>query len=186
MFTGPIVLLFLILPGVVLSFKVFFPKRSIYGREKHNLKIISAVGIACLTGMIITTAIMRHVRTDADFILKYEYSYQGESVLNKLLYQRSSKLNELREIVRRGKNSRIIAMAGENIAAYGDSMRDVPLLLEAYARIYGNDEDETVEKALSKMTGISLPEGSPPEKWRKHWNLNAKIQIQPIFNENGK
>jgi hypothetical protein len=59
-------------------------------------------------------------------------------------------------------------------------------LLNVYEKNFGNDDDEKIESALSKLTGLTLPEGSPPAEWTRNWNLRAdedqtmaKIAIEP-------
>ena len=167
MFIGPIFLLLLILPGIILSFKVFLLNKSIHRKEKRNLRILSVTGIACLTFMITVTVNIHRERTDADFILKYENSGPGRMVCKRLVHQTPAQLKDLREVVLKGNNSQIVAIACEGIATHGDPVRDVPLLIDAYARIYDNDENEKVELALSKLTGLSLPEGSSPDAWKE-------------------
>jgi hypothetical protein len=46
-------------------------------------------------------------------------------------------------------------------------------LLSAYSRIYGDDGDDKIESSLSKLTGLTLPEGTPPAKWKRNWNLKT-------------
>ena len=79
----------------------------------------------------------------------------------------------MREIVLKGKNSQTVAIASEGIATHGDPFQDAPLLLNVYEKNYGNDDDEKIESALSKLTGLTLPEGSPPEEWKRNWNHMA-------------
>ena len=167
MFFGPIFLLLLILPGVVLSFKVFFLSKSIDIKEKRSLRVVSAIGISCLTFLITVSANIHRERTDADFILKYENSGPGKTLCKRLAHQTPAKLKDLREVVLKGNNSQLVAIACEGIATHGDSVRDVPLLIKAYERIFGADEGEKVESALSKLTGLSLPEGSSPDAWKE-------------------
>ena len=83
------------------------------------------------------------------------------------------RLNNLREVVLKGKNGQTVAKASEGIATHGDPVQDVPLLLNVYEKFYGNDDDEKIELALSILTGLTLPEGSPPEEWKRNWNLKA-------------
>ena len=124
--------------------------------------------------LITITASIRHERTEADFILKYENFGPGKMALERLISQTPAQLNDLREIVLKGKNGQTVAKASEGIAAYGDPLQDAPLLFSIYEKIYGNDGDKKIELALSKLTGLSLPEGSPPEEWRRSWNLDTE------------
>ena len=114
----------------------------------------------------ITVTIHRE-RTDADFILQHENSGPSRMALERLVNQTPAQLKDLRKVVLKGKNSQTVAIASEGIAAHGDPVRDVPLLIDAYARIYGIDEDDKIERALAKLTGFSLPEGSSPEAWKE-------------------
>lgn len=173
MYTGPIFLLFLILPGIIFSLKVFLPNKSMTNRAKRELRIISAGGITALVILITMTANIKHERTEADFILRHENSGPARTALKQLIGQTPGQLNDLRGIVLKGKNSQIIAIACEGIAVQGDPVQDAPLLLNAYEKNYGNDNDEKIESALSKLTGLTLPEGSPPEEWKRNWNLKA-------------
>ena len=173
MYTGPIFLLFLILPGIIFSLKAFLPNKSMNNRVKKELRIISAVGITALMILISMTANIKHERTEADFILRHENLGPARTALKKLIGQTPAPLSDLREIVLKGKNIHIVAIACEGIAAQGDSVQDVPLLLNAYEKNYGNDDDKKIESALSKLTGLVLPEGSPPEEWKRNWNLKA-------------
>ncbi len=127
--------------------------------------------------LITMTASIKHERTDADFILKYENFGPGKMALERLISQTPAQLNDLREIVLKGKNGQTVAKASEGIAAHGDPVQDAPLLLNIYEKIYGNDGDEKIELALSKLTGLTLPEGSPPEEWKRNWNLNTDIGL---------
>jgi hypothetical protein len=174
MFIGPVFLLLLNLPGIILVFKAFLPNKSIPKKEKRNLKILSVAGIACLSFLIAVTVNIRRERTDADFILKYEYSGPAKMACERLVYNAPAQLNEIREIVSKAKNSRVVAIASEGIGNHGDPGRDVPLLIDAYARIYGEYEDEKVELALSKLTGLNLPEDSSPSDWKKQLAATAK------------
>jgi len=174
MIFGPIFLLLLILPGIVLSLKVFLLSKSIKIKEKRNLRVVSAVGISCLTFLITISANIHRERTDADFILKYENSGLGEMFCKRLADQTPVKLKDLRKIVLKGNNRQLVAIACEGIATHGDPVRDVPLLIKAYERIFGADEDEKVESALSKLTGLNLPEGSSPDIWKEQ--LTAESQ----------
>ena len=173
MFTGPLFLLFLMLPGIILSIKVFLPFKSYNNKVKKELRIISAAGITAFISLIIMTAIIQNIRTEADFILKYENSGPAKMALKRLTGQTPGQLNHLREIVLKGKNSQIVATACEGIATHGDPFQDVPLLLNVYQKNYGKDDDEKIESALSKLTGLALPEGSLPEEWKRNWNLKA-------------
>ena len=172
MFIGPIFLLFLTLPGIILSFKAFLPVKSINDKVKRDLRIISGAGIAGLMILITMTANIKHERTEADFILKHENSGPARMSLNQLIGQTPAQLNDLREIVLKGKNSQIVAIASEGIATHGEPLQDAPLLLNVYEKNYGND-DEKIESALSKLTGLTLSEGSPPQEWKRNWNLKA-------------
>jgi hypothetical protein len=62
-----------------------------------------------------------------------------------------AQLNDLREIALKGKNSQTVAIASEGIATHGDPFQDVPLLLKVYEKNFGNDHDEKIESALSKL-----------------------------------
>jgi hypothetical protein len=53
----------------------------------------------------------------------------------KLVYSAPAKLNEIREIITKAKNSHMVAIASEAIGIHGYPGRDVPLLIDAYARI---------------------------------------------------
>ena len=174
MFLGPLFLLLLTLPGIVLSFKVFFLSKSINIKEKRHLRVVSAIGISCLTFLIAISANINRERTDADFILKYENSGPGEMLCKRLALQTPAKLKDLREVALKGNNTQLVAIACEGIAIHGDPVRDVPLLIKAYERTFGADEDEKVELALSKLTGLNLPEGSSPDTWKEQ--LAAKSQ----------
>ena len=174
MFIGPVFLLLLNLPGIILVFKAFLPNKSIPKKEKRNLKILSLAGIACLSFLIAITVNIRRERTDADFILKYEYSGPAKMACNRLVLNAPAQLNEIREIISKAKNSHVVAIASEGIGNHGDPGRDVPLLIDAYARIYGEYEDEKVELALSKLTGLRLPDGSSPSAWKKQLAAKAK------------
>lgn len=177
MFIGPIFLLLLIFPGIIFSFKAFLLDKSMNTKVKRELRIISAAGITALMILITMTANIKHERTEADFILKHENSGPARMALKQLIGQTPAQLNDLREIVLKGKNSQTVAISSEGIAAHGDPVRDVPLLLNVYEKIYGNDDDEKIELALSKLTGLTLPEGSPPEEWKRNWNLNMDIGL---------
>ena len=173
MFIGPLFLLFLIFPGIIFSVKAFLPDKSMNAKVKRELRVISAAGITALMILIAMTANIKHERTEADFILKHENSGPARMALKQLIGKTPAQLNDLREVVLKGKNGQTVAKASEGIAAHGDPVRDVPLLLNVYEKIYGNDGDEKIELALSKLTGLSLPEGSPPEEWKRNWNLKA-------------
>lgn len=167
MFIGPLLLLLLMLPGIILFIKAFLTNKPINKKEKRNLRILSGAGIVCLMFMISITVIIHRERTDADFILKYENSGPGRMVLKGLVNQTPPKIKDLRKVVLKGQDSQMVALASEGIAAHGDPVRDVPLLVDAYARIYGSDDDAKIEIALSKLTGFSLPAGSAPEAWKE-------------------
>ena len=177
LFTGPIFLLLFIFPGILLFLKAFLPNNSMLGKEDKFLWILNSAGIAGLMILITMTASIKHERTDADFILKYENFGPGKMALERLISQTPAQLNDLREIVLKGKNGQTVAKASEGIAAHGDPVQDAPLLLNIYEKIYGNDGDEKIELALSKLTGLTLPEGSPPEEWKRNWNLNTDIGL---------
>lgn len=186
MFIGPIFLLILIFPGIISAIKAFLPDKSVNSKVKRGLRIINAAGIAGLIVLITMTANIKHERTEADFILKHENSGPAKMALKQLIEQTPAQLNDLREIALKAKNGRTVAMASEGIATHGDPLQDVPLLLSVYEKNFGNDDDEKIESALSKLTGLTLPEGSPPEEWRRNWDLRAdkdhtmaKIAIEP-------
>jgi hypothetical protein len=119
------------------------------------------------------TATIQNMRTEADFILKYENSGPATTALKRLTGQTPGQLNHLREIALKGKNSQIVATACEGIATHGDPFQDVYLLLNVYQRNYGKYEDDKIELALSKLTGLALPEDSPPEEWKRKWDLKT-------------
>jgi hypothetical protein len=93
----------------------------------------------------------------------------------RLAHATPPRLKDLREIVLKGKNSRLIAIACEGIATHGNPERDLPLLINAYERIFGTAEDEKVESALFKLTGLNLPEGSSPDIWKEQLTADSKI-----------
>jgi hypothetical protein len=186
MFIGPIFLLILILPGIISAIKAFLPDKSVNGKVKRGLRIISAAGITGLLILITMTTNIKHERTEADFILKYENSWPSIMALKQLIEKTPAQLNDLREIALKGKNSRTVATASEGIATHGDPFQDAPLLLKVYEKNFGNDGDGKIESALSKLTGFTLPEGSPPEEWKRNWDLKAdedhtvaKVAIEP-------
>lgn len=186
MFIGPIFLLFLIFPGIISAINEFLPDKSVNSEVKRGLRIISAAGIAGLLILITMTAHIKHERTEADFILKHENSWPAKMALKQLIEQTPAQLNDLREIALKGKNPRIVAMASEGIATHGDPLQDVLLLLKVYEKNFGNDDDEKIELALSKLTGLTLPEGSLPEEWKRNWDLRedkdhtmAKMATEP-------
>jgi hypothetical protein len=186
MFIGPMFLLILIFPGIISAIKAFLPDKSVDGKVKTGLRIIGAAGIAVLMILITMTVNIKHERTEADFILKHENSWPATMALKQLIEQTPAQLDDLREIALKGKNGRTVAMASEGIATHGNPFQDVPLLLNVYEKNFGNDDDEKIESALSKLTGLTLPEGSPPEEWKRNWNLTAdegqamaKIAIAP-------
>ncbi|MGD8543185.1 MAG: hypothetical protein PVI39_12900 [Desulfobacteraceae bacterium] len=186
MFIGPIFLLILIFPGIISAINELLPDKSVNSEVKRGLRIISAAGIAGLLILITMTVNIKHERTEADFILKNENSWPAKMALNRLIEQTPAQLNDLREIALKGKNTRTVAIASEGIATHGDPFQDVPLLLNVYEKNFGNDDDEKIESALSKLTGLTLPEGSPPAEWTRNWNLRAdedhtmaKIAIEP-------
>ena len=113
--------------------------------------------------------------------LKYEYSGPAKMACERLVYNAPAQLNEIREVISKAKNSHVVAIASEGIGNHGDPGRDVPLLIDAYARIYGEYEDEKVELALSKLTGLSLPEDSSPSAWKKQ--LAAEDQIKDLLHQ---
>lgn len=186
MFIGPIFLLMLIFPGIISAIKAFLPEKSGDSKVKRDLRIIGAAGVAGLMILITMTAHIKHGRTEADFILKHENSGPATMALNRQIERTPAPLNDLREIALKGKNTRTVAIASEGIATHGDPFHDVPLLLKVYEKNFGNDDDEKIESALSKLTGLTLAEGSPPEEWKRNWNLTAdeghamaKIAIEP-------
>jgi hypothetical protein len=186
MFIGPIFLLILIFPGIISAINAFLPDKSVNSKVKRGLRIISAAGIAGLLILITITTNIKHERTEADFILKHENSGPAIMALKQLIEQTPAQLNDLREIALKGNDSRTVAIASEGIAIHGDPIQDVPLLLKVYKKNFGNDGDEKIESALSKLTGLTLPEGSPPEEWKRNWNLKAdedhtiaKMAIEP-------
>jgi len=175
MYFGPIFIFLLILPGIILSLKVFLLSKWIDIKGKRNLRVISAIGISCFTYLILMSANINRDRTEADFILEHENSGPSEMFCKRLAYANPPRLIDLREIVLKGKNSRLIAIACEGIATHGDPVRDVPLLINAYERIFGASEDEKVESALFKLTGLDLPEGSSPDIWKEQLTADSKI-----------
>jgi hypothetical protein len=186
MFIGPMFLLILIFPGIISAIKAFLPDKSFDSKVKTGLRIIGASGIAGLMILITMTASIKHERTEADFILKHENSGPATMALKRLIEQTPAQLNDLREIALKGKSSQTVAIASEGIATHGDPFQDATLLLKVYEKNFGNDDDEKIESALSKLTGLTLPEGSPPEEWKRNWNLTAdegqamaKIAIAP-------
>lgn len=101
------------------------------------------------------------------------FGFSERDISVRFLHVYPSQLYELREIVLKGKNSQTVAIASEGIATHGDPLQDAPLLLNVYEKIYGNDDDEKIELAISKLTGLTLPEGSPPGNWKMNWNHMA-------------
>jgi hypothetical protein len=178
MLFGPIFIFLLILPGIILSLKVFLLSKWIDVKGKRNLRVISAVGISCLTYLIVVSANIQRERTEADFILKHENSGPSEMFCKRLAHATPPRLKDLREVVLRSNNMKLISIACEGIAAHGDPVRDVPLLINAYERIFGAAEDEKVESALSKLTGLNLPEGSSPYIWKERLTADSKIKTK--------
>jgi hypothetical protein len=171
---GPIFIPLLILPGIILSLKVFLLSKWLNFEGKRNLRVISAIGISCLTFLIVVSANIHRERTEAAFIIKYEDYGLSEMFCERLAHATPPRLKDLREIVLKVKNPKLTAIACEGIATYGDPVRDVPLLIDAYERIFGAVEDEKVESALSKLTGLNLPEGSSPVIWKEQLTADSK------------
>ena len=155
MFIGPIFLLILIFPGIISAINAFLPDKSVNGKVKRGLRIINAAGIAGLLILITMTANIKHERTEADFILKHEYSGPAIMALKQLIEQTPAQLNDLREIALKGENGRTVAIASEGIATHGDPFQDAPLLLNVYEKNFGNDGDEKIESALSTTYGFN-------------------------------
>ena len=74
-----------------------------YQKERRHLRIISAVGVTCPSFMVTLTLMIRHERTDADYILKYENTGPSKTALIEVVNQTPAKTNDLREIVLKGK-----------------------------------------------------------------------------------
>jgi hypothetical protein len=96
MFIGPIFLLILIFPGIISAIREFLPDKSVNSEVKKGLRIINAAGIAGIIILITMTANIKHERTEADFILKHEYSGPAIMALNRLIERSPTQLYDLR------------------------------------------------------------------------------------------
>ena len=169
MYFGPVFLLLLMLPCIVSSVYAYLPDKMMDRKVKRDLKVIGAVGLAGLAFMTVTMQIQLHNRSEAAFILKWENTFQSQKLLEGLAQATPPKLNQLREVIRHAKSDYILAKASQGIATHGDAAIDVPLLIDAYMRTSNKDENRKIEQALARLTGLNLPEGSPPDIWKATW-----------------
>ena len=84
---------------------------------------------------------------------------------------------DYRDIVSKAKIDFAVSEAAKRLAVVGDSRMDVPFVIDALDRARARSRSDTaryvasdIERILVGMTGLSLPENTPTDQWRKAWS----------------
>lgn len=181
MYLGPISLLPLLIPCIIVTLNAFFSSKEKASRQRltKDIKIIGTCGIIAVVGLGAYSVYLRSSRTESDYILKWENTYSGKQALKNFKMLGAEAVNDLRAIIQRGGSTAVV-IASEGLAEVGDPESDVPLLLNALTSIRSmrySTESAKVEKALRTLTGIDLPEGTTSDIWRKEWQKTLQKSI---------
>lgn len=165
---GPLLVLLLFVPAVMAL--VYAWKA---GREPgwRPCRMMGSLGLIATLGLGGYSYLL-YSRTPADYILQWEATGPARLALKALQEQEPDSLPVYRQLVVAG-GARTTAHAAERLGASGVPETDVPLLLTALQRMEGlrgsADEVQQVEAALQRLSGLSLPPGSPAAVWRARW-----------------
>ena len=139
------------------------------------LRIVMVISIICLCGLTLNSIHIRNVRTASEYILKWgEHLPISRNLLKELIENGRQSLPELRKILQQSKRIYYVTDAAEVIAMFGQPDIDMPLLLNAIAKCEDDKCRNKLASALRKLSGIDLPDDTPPQIWREKWEQFKK------------
>jgi hypothetical protein len=104
-------------------------------------------------------------------------TYAGKSVLYEIAEKGPQSRDEVITLLQRG-DTEAVAIMGKAISNFDQPLNDVHILLNAFERCKYKENDFNsysgeIEEILQSLTGLDLPEGTSPKKWKEKWK---KIQ----------
>lgn len=127
--------------------------------------------------MIANSVWIQTTRSAADFYLEWNNTYSRKSVLYEIAGKGPEARDEVMTLLQRG-DTKAVAIMGKAIFNFDQSLNDVHILLNAFEKCKYEENDFNsysgeVEEVLRSLTGLDLPEGTSPKKWKEKWK---KIQ----------
>jgi hypothetical protein len=170
--TGPIT----ILPFLVIAFAATIVL--LFNRKKkYSLRLFIAIYLLAFLSIsaIMVTGILEIIhptpKSPVDIILRWEGTGSERIAFSELRKAEPDSVSSYREIVRKG-TFYSVTQAVKRLAIVGDPEIDVPLVINGLERSRANSYKYLsidIEDVLRKMTGLSLPEGTPVKEWRDKW-----------------
>lgn len=176
-FIGPIVVLMLLLPFPFVLAMAVFKKPESYEdmRFIYTLRYFMFISFICLCGLILTSIYIRTNRTPFEFIEQWGGTVAGRRYFRELIIRGRlpghETLPDLRMFIKRSQDSSNVQAAAEVVSHFGQRDIDTPLLLEAMERCEDDDCRNSIASSLKNLSGIDLPDNTPPEIWREKWEL---------------
>lgn len=176
-FIGPIALLPLAVPPLILGFHLFSKRVKGEWGEAHTRKIAVFAGLmaASFLGLSAYSVSIHMTRSPADFILQWENTASARYMAKSLAARTPPPLDEYRKLLQSGRRF-AMETAADALALHGSSVTDVPLLIAALDQLQ-RDEDggsgapcNKIERALAQLSGLDLPGGTPASEWKTKWS----------------
>lgn len=172
-FSAWLFFLFLSIPCVIAWIWAFTPATKSYPRK--TLFALRIIGLLALLILMVGIPIARHqarLKSRIDYILEKSGTVLLARLFGELRAEEPRSLVDYRRILHEGDDF-VANRAARRLAVVGDPTIDVPLLIDALERF---SEDQPyprltyqIRKALSKLSGLALPNDATPDLWRSQW-----------------
>ena len=148
-------------------------------RFRSTLHIISGLAVLAIAVTSATEIMFPTPRSPVDIILKWEGTGPERGAFVSLKKREPESVNDYRTIVMNA-NLFVVLRAAERLAEISDPRLDVPIIIDALARVR-EDSDEylarNIEDVLREITHFTLEEGTSADQWRKAWEDS---QLAPL------
>lgn len=183
---GPIGFLFLLLASVGATIDLLRKKQKYSNKVKPYVITVGMAGLVGLLFMISFSIWTHKTRSDVDFYLKWNNTYAGKMVLSEILGKGPEARDEVIALLNKGDTD-AVAVMGKAISKFDNPLNDIHVLLNAFERCKYRDSNfevysNEVEVVLRSLTGLDLPDGTHPRKWKEEWK---RIQKQRKTNNMG-
>lgn len=164
----------LLIPIIILVFNTFLKKSADFGKYNWLFKGYGFLFIVVFLSMIALTIHAQSTRTLADYIIKWSSTTPGHFELKKICNEAEKGLPVLRKVIREAPPENV-SLALETIAKYGEPGIDIPILIDMLKRTDKKSGSyEKIESALSQLSGLNPPRGTPYNIWRELWQRQSE------------
>jgi len=169
----------LIVPSALGSIAVLRRRSQSAELEPKSRSHRRAVAILCLAACLfllatgVASTVRQSRRADVDIILRWDGTGPMRRYEDRLSKRGAEAVSDWRELLARSENL-AATVAAENLAALGDPVVDVPLMIDAVERLRAKPDTnwyaEQVEESLAKLSAIEAPNETSVDEWRRLWN----------------